>query len=182
MTSAAKSSAAPFKWKSAPVPSDPDRIKILDSWDILNIGSFACEELSRWTHGKSRIVTMNHSCKDSFLALWRAWEKEGVLEVLKADYTPAPTRALVHDGWGGAYNPRYKRGVAHDQNPNHLSNHASGHAFDIATRRYPLGAKVAGPDPIQLLVPIAEAHGWKWGGRFSRPDPMHFQHVTSPFT
>ncbi len=180
-------SSAPFKWKHAPTATDPDHIVILEKWAELNITSFACEELNRWTHGKSRIVTLNHSCKDSFLALWKAWEKEGVLDTLKSDYFPTFTPAgqapkPVHDGWGGAYNPRYKRGVAHDQNPNHLSNHASGHAFDICARRYPLGVKVAGPDLMQLLVPIAEAHGWKWGGNFTRPDGMHFQSVLSPFT
>lgn len=178
---------APFKWKHAPTPSDPDHIKILDSWDVLNIGSFACEELSAWTHGKSRIVTLNHSVKDSFLALWKAWTKEGVLELLKADYSPTFTpsgqpKIVVHDGWAGAYNPRFKRGVPHDQNPNHLSNHASGHAFDICSRRYPLGRAVDGPDLMHMLVPIAESHGWKWGGSFIRPDGMHFQHVTSPFS
>lgn len=125
---------------------------------------------------------MNHQCRESFLGLWAAWEKDGALERFKSDYTPAPTRAIVHDGWAGAYNPRYKRGVAHDQNPNHLSNHASGHAFDIAAQRYPLGREIPGPDLIHLLVPIAKSYGWRWGGEFTRRDGMHFQHETSPFT
>ncbi len=130
---------------------------------------------------------MNAGVRESFLKLWAAWEAQGVLEILKATYSPTFTPAgqpkqIVYDGWAGAYNPRYKRGVAHDQNPNHLSNHASGHAFDICSRRYPLGMKVAGPDPMHLLVPIAEAHGWRWGGNFkSRCDGMHWESVGSPF-
>lgn len=165
-------SAAPFQWKSAPTPSDPDHVCILAGWDVLNITSFACEELSRWTKGYSRIVTMNHSVKDSFLALWNAWEKARVLSALQ----PA--------SWGGAYNPRYKRGVPHDQSPNHLSNHASGHAFDLCPQRYPLGqAVMSAADPMHALAAIAKPLGWNWGGDFvHRPDPMHFQSVLSPFT
>lgn len=160
----------PFSWKAAPTVTDPDHVTILGGWDVLNITSFACEELSRWTRGHSRIVTMNHSVKDSFLALWAAWEKAGLL-------------AALPPAWGGAYNPRYKRGVPHDTNPNHLSNHASGHAFDICPARYPLGVGVKSPtDPILTLAKIAESMGWRWGGHFARPDPMHFQSVLSPFT
>lgn len=162
--------AAPFGWKSAPTPSDPDHVCILAGWDVLNITSFACEELSRWTKGHSRIVTMNHSVKDSFLALWKAWEKAGVLAALQ----PAI--------WSGAYNPRFKRGVPHDQNPSHLSNHCAGTAFDICAQRYPLGSAVPATDPIRHLAEIAKTHGWRWGGDFiHRVDGMHFEAESSPF-
>lgn len=161
--------SSPFKWKHAPQAADPDHIAILYGWDLLNIGSFACEPLARWTKGRSRMVSMNHSVRESFLELWAAWEKAGVLVPL------APA------AWGGAYNPRYKRGVPHDQNPAHLSNHSTGHAFDICPGKYVLGYVPSPTDPIHQLVPIAESHGWKWGGKFSRCDAMHFQHVSSPF-
>lgn len=169
---------APFRWKHAPSATDKDRIEIQDHWADLNITSFACEELGRWTKGRSRVVTLNHKAREPFLALWKEWEKQGLLELLPASYT-APPRAVVHDGWAGGWVARYKRGVsAYDGNVSRLSNHATGMAFDIASRRYPLGASIAGPDPMHALAAVAKKFGWKWGGEFAgRKDGMHFELV-----
>jgi len=158
---------APFRWTPAPSALEPDGIKILDDWARANITSFACEELARWTNGKSRIVTMNESVKDSFLGLWAHWDRAGVLHGLVG-------------AWGGAWNARYKRGVPHDGTVSHLSNHATGHAFDICPARYPLGQRVQPNDPLLALVAIAKGRDWVWGGDFARTDPMHFQHRSSP--
>lgn len=161
--------AAPFKWKWSPSDTDNDRIVILEKWPILNITSFACEPLARWTKQRSRIVTLNHSVREDFLKLWERWEKEGLLELLDKP------------SWGGGWAPRYKRGAPHDQNPKNLSNHASGHAFDICAPVYPLGKPVPAEDPMHDLAAVASEHGWKWGGKWARPDGMHYQHVKSPF-
>jgi hypothetical protein len=154
---------APFKWISAPTPNDPDHIRILDGWDLVNITTFLCPDLGTLgTH-----VTMNHECKDDFLALMKAIKEENLMEHLGP--------------WCGAYNSRYKRGVAHDQNPAHVSNHASGHAFDVDCTRLPLGVPVAQTDRIRDIVPIAKEHNFVWGGEFHRIDGMHFQSIHSPF-
>lgn len=169
---------APFKWKWSPSDTDNDRIVILEKWPILNITSFACEPLARWTKQRSRIVTLNHSVKEDFLTLWNRWEKEELLELL----TEALRVRGLHPSWAGGWVPRYKRGAAHDQNPRNLSTHASGHAFDICANAYPLGRAVPAEDIMNALADIAKECGWNWGGRFStRPDGMHFQHVSSPF-
>lgn len=162
---------APFRWQPAPSALEPDGIKILDDWTRQNLASFACEELSRWTGGKSRIVTMNESVKDAFLSLWGSWERKGLLLKLPASW----------GGWGGAWNARYKRGVPHDGDLRHVSNHATGHAFDICAQRYALGAAVPAGDPMRELAAVAHDLGWVWGGTFSRIDGMHFQYRTSPF-
>ena len=168
----------PFTWRHAPSETDPDRIVILQGWATINITSFACEPLSRWTEGRSRIVTLNHSVREPFLLLWDRWEKGGHLEAL--------AEALAERGmkptWGGGWVPRYKRGAAHDANPKNLSAHSSGHAFDICPAAYPLGQPVKSNDVMHQLADVAIKVGWKWGGDFSgRPDGMHFQHLTSPF-
>lgn len=171
----------PFRWKHAPSKTDKDAIRILDNWDTDNITSFACEPLARWTQNRSRVVTMNVGVREDFLALWDAWERTGCLNILKSQFQAKLGGPVVRDGWAGAWCARYKRGVAHDGVASHLSNHATGHAFDICPARYPLGVTITGPDPIHLLVPIAKKYGWKWGGEFKRSDPMHFQHSKSPF-
>jgi hypothetical protein len=171
------STKSPFKWRHAPSETDPDKIVILEKWALLNITSFACEPLSRWTSGRSRIVTLNHSVKDPFLKLWDRWEHLGLLERL----TTSLSEHHMKPTWGGGWVARYKRGAAHDANPSNLSSHASGHAFDICPAAYPLGRPVKGEDIMQALADTAEEMGWTWGGRFrSRPDGMHYQHISSP--
>jgi len=68
--------------------------------------------------------------------------------------------------WGGCYNDRTARGLAKK------STHAWGIAVDVAVTRNQLGAK---PTLDPRVVAIFEDHGFVWGGRWSRPDGMHFQ-------
>lgn len=72
--------------------------------------------------------------------------------------------------WGGGFNFREQRGGSK------LSTHSWGIAFDIATKENPLGSKgTLNPD----IIAVFEKYGWFWGGRFHRPDPMHFQFATN---
>jgi hypothetical protein len=108
-------------------------------------------------------VTLHKKVVDPFLALLQAWKDEGVLDdVLSFD---------------GAFNPRLVRGG------NTLSNHALGTAFDVNARWNPLGTQGAAPGEkgsVDRLIPIAARLGW-FNGRYykTRPDPMHFEFVTS---
>jgi hypothetical protein len=68
--------------------------------------------------------------------------------------------------YGGCYMFRPKRGVAQ------YSAHAWGIAIDLNPSTNQL--KTAG-DMDRNLVRIFEAHGFEWGGHFTRRDPMHFQ-------
>lgn len=79
-------------------------------------------------------------------------------------------RARVHL-FGGCYNFRAIKGS------NRLSTHAWGAGIDLDPDRNGLGIK---HDPTKGMmrlevVKIFEKEGWKWGGRFGRPDCMHFQ-------
>ena len=94
------------------------------------------------------------------VALWAHWEKEGLLD-----------RVLT---WEGAFVARYVRGSS-----TNLSNHAFGSAFDInyawnKLRKIP--AFVGSKGSVRELVPIANEHGFFWGGHYeSRLDGMHFE-------
>jgi hypothetical protein len=74
----------------------------------------------------------------------------------------------------GAYAWRNQRGSA-----TKLSMHSLGAALDFNAPANPLGTPPAetlmGSELGLGVVRIFERHGWTWGGRFSRPDAMHFQ-------
>jgi hypothetical protein len=73
--------------------------------------------------------------------------------------------------FGGAYNYRTMRGS------NRLSMHSYGCAIDLDPENNPMG-KAWNPDLGMLpmsVVQAFEAEGWSFGGRWQRPDAMHFQ-------
>jgi len=93
-------------------------------------------------------------------SLVAAWEAAGLLPLVKS--------------WGGSYVPRFRRG-----RPGSLSNHSWGTAFDINVPWNGLGVRppTKGQNgSVRELVPLANEHGFYWGGHFkSRPDGMHFE-------
>lgn len=73
--------------------------------------------------------------------------------------------------FAGAYVPRHI-----DWSPDRpLSMHAWGLAIDINSRDNALGAQ---PQMDPRIVQIFERWGFAWGGRWSRPDGMHFELLT----
>ncbi len=91
--------------------------------------------------------------------MFGAWESAGLMD-----------RILT---WGGSFVPRLVRGGAS------LSNHACGAAFDINVSWTQLGVQpaLAGEKgSVRELVPLANEHGFFWGGHYAkRPDGMHFE-------
>lgn len=71
----------------------------------------------------------------------------------------------------GAYTWRMQRNSA-----SKLSMHSFGAALDFDAATNKLG-QVDG-DINQSIVQVFESCGWTWGGRFQRPDMMHFQFAT----
>jgi hypothetical protein len=72
----------------------------------------------------------------------------------------------------GCFAPRNKR-VNGD-----LSTHSWGISVDINADSNPLAATVGAPlvtDLPDTWVATIESIGWNWGGRWKRPDAMHFQ-------
>jgi len=73
--------------------------------------------------------------------------------------------------FGGCYNYRRARGMLR------LSTHAWGAAVDLDPVNNELGKPYAENDgmmPLQIIQAFDE-EGWEWGGKWQRPDCMHFQ-------
>lgn len=79
--------------------------------------------------------------------------------------------------YGGCYQWR-----AMKSSPRKLSLHTWAIAVDLSPAENPLGETWTDDGPGGNLDPrILETFarfGWKWGGEFGRPDPMHFQFAT----
>jgi len=71
---------------------------------------------------------------------------------------------------GGCYNPRRIRGSSS------LSRHSYGIAFDFNTSTNAFGAT---PTMHPRIVEIFRSNGFAWGGTWTRPDGMHFEHLGS---
>ena len=84
----------------------------------------------------------------------------------KLDYGPNDT----DDEWG--YANRAIRGT------NRPSNHSWGLAIDLNAQDWPMGQ--SRNRPPQWLVDIMATHGFAWGGKWRRPDPMHFEFMGTP--
>jgi hypothetical protein len=145
-----------------PTAGNPERVRITNGWDRDNIVMVELPQLQGIKGAPSRgRVAFHRKAAGQLQALWRAWGDAGLLD-----------RVL---SWGGAFVPRFIRGK-----PGVLSNHAFGTAFDINAAFNPLGAEPAFPGMkgcVFDLVPLANRHGFYWGGHFKPPrqDGMHFE-------
>lgn len=108
-------------------------------------------------------ILVHKKCADSLLR---------VLTAIKAHYkTQEAIDAARMHLFGGVYNFRLMRGGSS------LSIHSWGAAIDLDPERNGLGVKynaAKGMMPAPVIAAF-EAEGWTWGGKWSRPDAMHFQ-------
>ncbi|NTV63160.1 MAG: M15 family metallopeptidase [Oscillochloris sp.] len=109
-------------------------------------------------------VRFHRIAADQLKRLWAAWEAAGLLPLVL--------------GFAGTFVPRTIR-----NNPKALSNHAYGTAFDINVPWNGLmqkAALVGEKGSVRELVPLANAHGFYWGGHWNydgkgASDGMHFE-------
>jgi peptidoglycan hydrolase-like protein with peptidoglycan-binding domain len=152
-----------FRYEPAPTPGNPEGITILGTWQRDNLRQVAIPQLIGvpGAHSKGH-VTFHRAGTEALKSTFAAWEQAGLLHLLLS--------------WAGSFNPRFIRGSRET-----LSNHAYGTAFDINAAWNPLGARpalVGKRGSVRELVPIAQDHGFAWGGHFKgRPDGMHFELV-----
>lgn len=145
-----------FDFTPAPEPGNPEHVHINGAWVSLNITTV-------WVPQLNRHASVHRAVAKQFLALWAAIEAALELPLV-----------ITFDG---AWAPRYKRGMSGPVE--NLSNHAWGTAFDVNASYNPLGK----PGPLlgekgccARLEPLANAHGYAWGGRFhSRLDTQHWE-------
>ena len=101
------------------------------------------------------------------------WHRDGV-EQLQRAWQQIEDENLLSEVifWDGSFVPRRKAGG------NTLSHHSWGIALDINADWNSFGDKPAALDAkgsVRRLVSVFEAHGFAWGGRWKKPDGMHFE-------
>lgn len=117
-----------------------------------SIGARRSDGMATVTTGGGAKLHVNADHADRFKGLVDDLEANGV--EIKGDQS-------------GGYNPRNIRGT------NTPSQHASGRAIDINWTDNAQGTK--GQLDPEMARSLAAKWGLKWGGDFSKPDPMHFE-------
>ena len=150
----------PLEFEHDPHPDNPERIRITNGWDRDNIVRVTVPQLAGHQFaGPNGEIRFHAKAADQLVALWQAWEDAGLIDLVVT--------------YAGIWVPRFVRGSTRT-----LSNHAFGTAFDINAGMNGLGkqpALVGRPGSVRRLVPIANQHGFYWGGHFTRKDGMHFE-------
>lgn len=150
-----------FSYDPAPLPGNPENIRIRGNWVAENITQIFLPQIVG-VRGASSDGKISWHVKgaDQIKALFQAWENAGLLRHILT--------------WDGSWAPRFVRGSR-----TYLSNHAWATAFDINASQNPLGSQpalVGKPGCVRELVELANDCGFYWGGHFSgRPDGMHFE-------
>lgn len=117
-----------------------------------------------WNDQPVKSITLHNKCADAFL---RALKKIGQA------FTPEQIHSFQLNQCGGGYNFRLMRGSSK------LSMHSYGCALDLAPELNWLGRTWApglGMMPEKVVKIFAE-EGINWGGKWGRPDAMHFECV-----
>lgn len=146
-----------FEFIPAPLPNNPENIRIIDDWESKNIVTVSIPQLTPIKgSGKVRFHKLGAT---QLIKLWADWENAGLMPLVLT--------------WAGSFVPRFVRGSR-----TNLSNHSFGSAFDINVAWNLLGAVpalVGQKGCVRELVPIAHENGFYWGGHFTRLDGMHFE-------
>ena len=146
------------------VRASGDFVKITNGWDKQNLIDVKLPQLLKLPGVKISSVTFHRLAAGQLQRLWAAWEAAGLLRLIKS-----------FDGSFAARTIRLK--------PTVLSNHAYGTAFDINAKWNGLmriAPFVGQEGSVRELVPLANAHGFYWGGHWNydgkgASDGMHFE-------
>lgn len=153
-----------FTWTPNPGTVPKQAIDIQGTWVRDNILDVDVPQVNNLPTYNNRRVTrttirFHRDAAAQLQALWAEWERVGLLQLVTF--------------WGGSFVPRYRTGSTTG-----LSNHSWGTAFDINITPNAWGVRPPGlgrPGCVLPLVPIAERHGFAWGGTFPTFDGMHFE-------
>jgi hypothetical protein len=148
-----------FTFVPAPIPGNPENIRITNNWAQQNIVTVTIPQLKPIT-GTDK-MQFHRLAADQLIQLWKDWQAANLLHLFLT--------------YQGSYVARFVRGKAAQ---GILSNHAFGSAFDINYDWNKLGAVpalVGQKGSVRELVSIAHENGFYWGGHFDRLDGMHFE-------
>jgi hypothetical protein len=160
-----------FSFEPAPTKKNAERIVVDPSWVRQNIIRLDVGEYLGhvWRMGSIKVKTVRFHkvVAPHFLDLLKELRRRRLLDRIFS--------------WDGDYYPRFVRGSTST-----LSNHSFGSAFDINRQQNGLGVVPAGVGEhgsVREIVPVANAHGFFWGGHYRhRKDGMHFEFVGTPRT
>ena len=146
------------------VHTQGDMIAITNDWADTYLVSVHIPQLLRIPGVRSDRIQLHMRVAEQVRLLFAAWELAGLLPLITS--------------FDGAWIPRTMR-----LQPTRLSSHAYGIAFDLNARWNPmmgLAALVGQPGSLRELVPLANAHGFYWGGHWNfdgrgASDGMHFE-------
>jgi hypothetical protein len=152
-----------FAYEHKPTARNPEKIIVDPKWAKANIVTVKLPfPIARGRQGGKPVksVRVHRKIADQFVAMMRRIQVSGLDEKIIT--------------WNGSYVPRFVRGSTKT-----LSNHSFGTAFDInvgwnGLNQTPMLAGDYGS--VRELVPIANRHGFYWGGHYQRRlDGMHFE-------
>lgn len=149
-----------YPFEPAPVPGNPEAIRIQSSWQTENIVPVTIPQLVGVAGAPSSgRVSFHRLVADRVVELFARWQEAGLMPLVLT--------------YAGSYVPRFVRGSR-----NVLSPHAHGSAFDINAAWNGFGAqpaRVGARGSVRKLVGIANELGFYWGGHFKHKDGMHFE-------
>lgn len=148
-----------FDYKASPTKRNPERIIVDGKWKDEHIVWVDLPALKEATNGKHSGMNFHKLGKDQLESLFNELQKKDLHKRIIS--------------FAGSYYPRFIRGSRKT-----LSNHSWGTAFDVNAWQNWLNKEPArkGEKGYLLdIVPIANEHGFYWGGHFTRKDGMHFE-------
>lgn len=134
-------------------------IEIQKDWELDNIVNIQIPCLDRILQHGSYPVRVHKRIEQPILNLFKDWEENGLLEKIVS--------------LGKFYDTRFISGSSTT-----ISNHAYGIAFDINqefNRTGHIPPTIGEYGSVRELVPLANKHGFYWGGHLNRLDGSHFE-------
>lgn len=134
------------------------------AWEKTNLVTIACRWplVTSWDEAPVRGIRIHKLCAESLTrALDAIWDSAG--------RDAGQIRAWGMHLYGGGYNYRLMRGG------NRLSMHSWGCAVDFDPARNGFGDTTPNFARVPAVLAAFEGEGWTWGGRWKKPDGMHFQ-------
>lgn len=132
------------------------------AWKKANLVTVTVPWMMAYAGQSTRRITIHKKCAESLARVIQGiWTASG--------HNQAVIEQWGMDKYGGSYAYRLMRGL------NTLSMHAYGCAVDFDVERNGLGDQTPHFANCPLVLDAFAGEGWVWGGRWKRPDGMHFQ-------
>jgi hypothetical protein len=141
----------PLEWFHSPSSTNPERVVITNEFPRNMLVRETFHELPG-----SPTIDIHREAAFPLHAVLEELDRRDMLGLIRS--------------FDGVYNPRLVRGST-----TNLSSHAYGTSIDVNARENPMGGPPT--DDQRRLASVFEEHGWYWGDRFSRRDPMHFEWI-----